>query len=163
MTDNAKAQTLKEPVLDRAPITETGELGADMLELLERPVVVWRPDQGDAPTIAGKVIATATALSTFGPYPVIDLDDGRTIWRINVLGQVFAREVGFRQAGDGVWVTKLAPGDMLGIHDPGVRVESKTAGRSGYRLVRVIHRPAQGSPGTTIAPSIGEIEGEIPF
>jgi hypothetical protein len=153
----------REPVLDRDPITSVGTLAADMLELVQRPVVTWRPDQGDAPAIAGRVVAVQTTPSPFGAYPIIDLDDGATVWRVHALGSVFAREVDFRPAGEGVWTTKLAIGDLFAVQDTGERVRSKTAGRDPYRKVTVRHRPAEGAPPATVAQSIGEIVGEIPF
>lgn len=164
MTQNMHSTATQEPVLDRTPITEVGNLAAELLAQVQRPVYVWRPDQGDAPAIAGQVVCTQTALSSFGAYPIVDLDDGKTIWRVNVLGQVFAKEVGFRQIGEGRWVTKLAPGDQLAVYDSGERVASKHAGRSSYRNVRVIHRPAQNAPAATEAQLIAPIEDEdIPF
>jgi hypothetical protein len=163
MDPHAANTATQEPVLDRTPITQVGNLAQELLEQVQRPVVVWRPDQGDAQAIAGVVVCTQTALSNFGPYPIVDLDDGQNIWRINVLGQVFAREVEFRQVGEGRWTTKLSPGDQLAVYDSGERIASKVAGRTPYRSVRVIHRPLQSAPVATEAPSIAPIDDEIPF
>lgn len=153
----------KEAVLDREPITTVGTLGAELLELVERPVVTWRPDKGDAAAIAGRVVGVSTTLSTFGAYPIIEVDDGATVWRVHGLGQVFASEVEFRPAGEGVYTTKLAVGDLVAFSDHGERKEPRSPGRQPYRVVRVVHRPLRPNVGPTATANIVIDDSEIPY
>jgi hypothetical protein len=143
------------------PVTTVGDAAAEMLAALQTDTHTWRPDQGDAAAIAGKVESVSVTLMNYGPVPIIDVNDGSTVWRVFVLGTVAQHEVGMRELSDGRVVTNVRRGDRIGFRDLGL-VASKKFPDHPYRLIRVIHEPA-GSGGVSVAPMVDADNVEIPF
>jgi hypothetical protein len=141
-----------------------GTSAADILGLLSRDVVTWRPDKGDAQAIAGTVVNVSVTAMQFGAIPIIEVDDGTTVWRVFGMGTVLQNEVGFKQVGE-TYVTNVKAGDRIGLRDQGrIAGKSELSKRNPYRSVRVIHQP-RGGAGPSVAAVVSAPAGadDIPF
>lgn len=139
--------------------TPTPKEIAELERLVAAEPVTWRPDQNDSghpKQISGRVLTIGEVASTFGNYPLVEIEGTSKVWRFHAMGAVARNELNRLD---------VRAGDLIAVRDLGEAVVrgGQWAGQKyrAYRMVKLPNGQNAAAPQSTTSVQVSQ--DEIPF